>query len=592
MHIDELRDTYLRFFKEKGHAIIPSASLLPEHDPTVLFTTAGMHPLVPYLLGQKHPMGKRLANCQKCIRTTDIEEVGDPTHLTFFEMLGNWSLGDYWKEEAIRWSYEFLTSDEWLGLDPDRLSVTLFAGDDDAPRDEESAEIWREMGVPDERVYFLPKNDNWWGPAGTTGPCGPCTEMFIEVDEVPKCGPDCKPGCNCGRYFEIWNDVFMEYNKEQDGSYSKLKQRNVDTGMGVERTAAMLQGVSTVYHLENFTPIVNRIRELSQRELDESDKHEIRLVADHVKAATMIMADDGRITPSNTEQGYVVRRLLRRAILSADRLELRPGFMEEIAQMVIDVYKDVYEEVERNHDFIMQNLKREEKKFKRTLRRALRKLERILDDTGDITGEDAFLLFTSYGLPIEITREIAQERGLKIDMDEFREEFEHHREISRAKSQGKFKGGLADHSEEITRLHTATHLLQEALRRVLGENVKQMGSNITKERLRFDFSFNRKLTPEEIEAVENLVNDVIGNDLKVKREFMSYDEAIKKGALAFFKENYGDDVSVYSVGDFSMELCGGPHVDHTGVLGRFKIKKQENIGAGVMRIRAILEQDD
>ncbi len=589
MRIDELREKYLEFFKQKEHAIIPSASLIPEHDPTVLFTTAGMHPLVPYLLGQKHPMGRRLANCQKCIRTTDIEEVGDPSHLTFFEMLGNWSLGDYWKEETIRWSFEFMTSEEWLGLDPQKLSVTLFAGDDDAPRDEESARIWKEMGVPEERIYFLPKKDNWWGPAGITGPCGPCTEMFMEVDDVPKCGPKCMPGCNCGHYFEIWNDVFMEYNKEQDGSYSKLEQRNVDTGMGVERTAAMLQGVSTVYELENFTPIVDKIKDLSQRELDESDEHEVRVVADHVKAATMIMADDRRIAPSNTEHGYVVRRLLRRAILSADRLELGQGFMEDIAQMVIDVYKDIYEEVERNREFVMENLRREEKKFKRTLRRALRKLERVLDDTGDITGEDAFLLFTSYGLPIEITREIAQERGLKIDMDEFREEFEHHREVSRAESQGKFKGGLADHSEAITKLHTATHLLQEALRRVLGNTVKQMGSNITKERLRFDFSFNRKLTPEEIESVEKLVNDVIERDLKVKQQFMSYDEAIERGALAFFKENYGDEVSVYSVGDFSMELCGGPHVDHTGVLARFKIKKQENIGSGVMRIRAVLE---
>ncbi len=589
MRIDELREKYLQFFKQKEHAIIPSASLVPEHDPTVLFTTAGMHPLVPYLLGQKHPMGRRLANCQKCIRTTDIEEVSDPSHLTFFEMLGNWSLGDYWKEETIRWSFEFLTSKEWLGLDPQRLSVTLFAGDKDAPRDEESARIWKEMGIPEERIYFLPKKDNWWGPAGITGPCGPCTEMFMEVDNVPKCGPECMPGCNCGHYFEIWNDVFMEYNKEQDGSYSKLEQRNVDTGMGVERTAAMLQGVSTVYELENFTPIVDKTKNLSQRDLNESDKHEVRVVADHVKAATMIMADDRKIAPSNTEHGYVVRRLLRRAILSADRLELRRGFMEDIAQMVIDVYRDVYEEVERNRGFVMENLRREEKKFKRTLRRALRKLERILDDTGDITGEDAFLLFTSYGLPIEITREIAQERGLKIDMDEFREEFEHHREVSRAESQGKFKGGLADHSEAITKLHTATHLLQEALRRVLGNTVKQMGSNITKERLRFDFSFNRKLTPDEIESVEKLVNDVIERDMKVKHEFMSYDEAIERGALAFFKENYGDEVSVYSVGDFSMELCGGPHVDHTAVLGRFKIKKQENIGSGIMRIRAVLE---
>ena len=593
MRINELRKKYLEFFRQRGHAIIPSASLLPENDPTVLFTTAGMHPLVPFLLGEPHPKGKRLTNCQKCIRTTDIDDVGDTTHLTFFEMLGNWSLGDYWKKEAITWSFEFLTSKEWLGFNPEKLSVTVFAGDDDAPRDTESAEIWKSLGVPEERIYYLPKKDNWWGPAGTTGPCGPCTEMFIEVDEIPKCGPDCKPGCNCGHYVEVWNDVFMEYNKREDGTYEPLKQRNVDTGMGVERTAAMLQRVPTVYDTENFKPLIDKIKELSPKEeFTEKDEVLCRIIADHTKAAVMIMADDRRISPSNVEQGYVVRRLLRKAIPSAEKLGIESGFLPTLADIVIEMYKDVYDETERNRDFVMQNLIDEERKFRKTLSKAMKRLQRIIDSTGTVTGKDAFFLFTSFGLPLEITREIAEERGLKINMDEFRREFEHHREISRTATQGKFKGGLADHSEEITKLHTATHLLQAALRHVLGESVRQMGSNITRERLRFDFTFPRKLTPEEIKQVEDLVNDAIKRDLKVKREVMPYEEAIASGALAFFRDTYGDEVSVYSVGDFSREVCRGPHVDRTGVLGHFRIMKQKKIGAGLIRIKAILEPEE
>ncbi|MCF2137365.1 MAG: alanine--tRNA ligase [Candidatus Thorarchaeota archaeon] len=590
MKINELRKKYLEFFKQRGHAIIPSASLLPENDPTVLFTTAGMHPLVPFLLGEPHPKGKRLANCQKCIRTTDIDSVGDTTHLTFFEMLGNWSLGDYWKKEAISWSFEFLTSKEWLGLDAKKLSVTVFTGDDDAPRDTESAEIWESVGIPKERIYYLPKEDNWWGPAGTTGPCGPCTEMFIEVDDIPKCGPDCRPGCSCGHYVEVWNDVFMEYNKREDGKYEPLKQRNVDTGMGVERTAAMLQGVSTVYDTESFIPLIKKIKSLSPIEqFSEEDNIRCRVIADHVKSAVMIMADDRRISPSNVEQGYVVRRLLRKAILSAEKLNITSGVLQELAEVVIQMYKDVYEETERNREFIMKNLADEERKFRNSLKKAMRKLQRVIDETSTVTGKDAFLLFTSYGLPLEITREMAEEKGIKIDMEEFRQEFEHHREKSRTATQGKFKGGLADHSEEITKLHSATHLLQEALRRVLGESVRQMGSNITKERLRFDFTFPRKLTPEEVQQVEDLVNDAIKQDLEVKREFMKYEDAIASGALAFFKETYGDEVSVYSMGDFSKEVCGGPHVQRTGELGHFKIIKQKKIGAGLIRIKAILE---
>ena len=592
LKLDKLRALYLKFFKEKKHAIIGSASLIPENDPTVLFTTAGMHPLVPYLLGQPHPQGKRLANCQKCIRTTDIDDVGDTTHLTFFEMLGNWSLGDYWKEEAISWSYEFLTSKKWLGFDPSKLYVTVFAGDDDAPRDSESAEIWKRVGIPEERIYYLPKEDNWWGPAGATGPCGPCTEMFIEIDEIPRCSDECRPGCSCGHFVEVWNDVFMDRSKKEDGTYSKLEQRNVDTGMGAERTVAMLQGVPTVFDIEAFTVLLDKIRELSPREeFSEEDERLARIIADHVRSAIMIMSDDRHVAPSNVEQGYIVRRLLRKAIHSADRLDIGRGFMLDLADIVIDSFKDVYDEVERNKDFVLANLTSEEEKFRRTLAKALRKFDRIFNEKGTVTGKDAFLLFTSFGLPLEMTRELAEERGVSIDMDEFRKQFEHHREISRTATEGKFKGGLADHSEEITKLHTATHLLQAALRKVLGDSVSQNGSNITKERLRFDFTFPRKMTPEEIDEVEKLVNEVIKKDLPVERRVMPYDEAIEAGALAFFKENYGDEVSVYSVGDFSMELCGGPHVERTGVLGKFRITKQKKIGAGLLRVRAILEEE-
>jgi len=582
---------YLKYFKDRGHSVIASASLIPEDDPSVLFTSAGMHPLVPYLLGQKHPEGTRLTNVQKCIRTTDIEDVGDTTHLTFFEMLGNWSLGDYWKDQAITWSYEFLTSKKYLGFDPDKLSVTVFVGDEDSPRDDEAANAWRSVGIPDERIYFLTKEDNWWI-AGNSGPCGPCTEMFIEVEEIPKCSPDCRPGCNCGHFVEVWNDVFMMYNKSEDGKYTLLKQRSIDTGMGVERTAAMLQGVPSVFDTEAFVPLLEKIRELSPlEEFTEEEETQMRIIADHVRSAVMIMADDRQISPSNVEQGYIVRRLLRKAIHSADRLNIGKGFMIVLTDIVVNMFKDLYKEVERNREFIVKNLTAEEEKFGKTLKKALRRFEKIFEETGTITGGDAFLLFTSFGLPLEMTRDLAEERGIVIDMKEFTKQFEEHREISRTATQGKFKGGLADHSEAITNLHTATHLLQAALRKVLGSEVTQNGSNITSERLRFDFTFSRKLTPEEVEKVEKMVNDIVTKDLSVKQTFMKYDDAIANGALAFFKENYGEEVSVYSVGDFSMELCGGPHAKTTGKLGTFKITKQEKIGAGIVRIRAILDYD-
>ncbi|MHA1902893.1 MAG: alanine--tRNA ligase [Candidatus Thorarchaeota archaeon] len=590
MLASELRKKYLKFFKEKGHKAIPSASLIPEDDPTVLFTSAGMHPLVPYLLGQPHPQGNRIVNAQKCVRTTDIDEVGDTTHLTFLEMLGNWSLNDYWKKEAITWSYEFLTSKKWLGFDPDELSVTVFAGDEDAERDEESAEIWKSLGIPEERIYYLGKEYNWWGPAGATGPCGPDTEMFIEVDDVPRCGPDCGPDCSCGHFVEIWNDVFMYYNLTPEGKYELMERRNIDTGMGLERTIAMLQGKPSVYDTELFQPLIDHLKTLSDREqFSEDETPIVRVIVDHVKAAVMIMADDRKVAPSNVEHGYIVRRLLRKAIHNASKLGIKAGFMKELADIVIDMYKDVYDEVERNRDFIHKNLIDEDSKFRKTLTKALRKLDRILTETGTITGEDAFLLFTSFGLPVEMTREIAVENGIEVDMDKFQAQFEHHRDISRTATQGKFKGGLADHTEEITKLHTATHLLQSALRKVLGDEVTQNGSNITRERLRFDFTFSRKLTPEEIKKVEEMVNSAIAQNLEVTQSFMPYNEAMEKGALAFFKEAYEDTVSVYSVGDFSMELCGGPHVERVGTLGKFKIAKQKKIGAGIVRIRATLD---
>jgi alanyl-tRNA synthetase len=588
MQANELRKMYLKYFKERGHSVIASASLFPVDDPTVLFTSAGMQPLVPYLLGQPHPEGKRLTNVQKCIRTTDIEGVGDTTHLTFFEMLGNWSLGDYWKKEAITWSYELLTSKKYLGFDAEKLSVTIFAGDDDSPRDDEAAEAWRGVGIPDERIYFLSKEDNWWI-VGNTGPCGPCTEMFIEVDEIPKCGPNCRPGCDCGHFVEVWNDVFLQFDRKEDGTYQPLDMNSIDTGMGVERTLAMIQGVPTVFDTEIFIPLINHIKELANKqEFTEDDERLIRIIVDHVRSAVMIMADDRKIGPSNVEQGYIIRRLLRKAIHSADRLGIGKGFMNSLADIVIDMFKDIYKEVQRNREFVLESLTAEEAKFRKTLRKAVRRFEKIYDEKGTITGEDAFLLFTSFGLPLEMTRELAEEKGIEIDVNEFKKQFEEHQEKSRTATQGKFKGGLADHSEKIVKLHTATHLLQEALRRVLGDEVTQNGSNITEERLRFDFTFSRKLTPEEIEDVEKMVNDIISQNLEVTQEFLPYDEAIKRGALAFFKENYGEIVSVYSVGDFSMELCGGPHVKRTGTLGKFKIKKQKKIGAGIVRIRAIV----
>ena len=593
MNAKELRERYIRFFEERGHRRIPSAPLLPENDPTVLFTTAGMHPLVPFLLGEPHPQGQRLVNFQRCIRTNDIDEVGDLSHLTFFEMLGNWSLGDYFKEQSIRWSYEFLTSE--LGIDPARLAVTVFTGDSDAPRDELSAGVWRNLGIPEERIFFLPKADNWWGPAGITGPCGPDSEIFYDTG-----APDhesCRPGCSCGKWLEIWNNVFMEYNKNADGTYSKLKQQNVDTGMGVERTVAVLQGAGDVFTIETLRPLVQAVEELTGdsgnvRVRYEDNPAPFRIVADHVRSATFAIADGAM--PSNVEAGYVVRRMIRRAVRTARMLGIRENFTAGLSLKVIEIFRDVYPHLNDRVEEIAAAMEREESKFKETLERGLKEVERVFNrarEAGqtEVGGAEAFDLFETYGFPLSLTVELAKEQGLTVDEAGFDAAYRAHREQSRQALEQRYKGGLADHSESTTRLHTAAHLLQAALRRVLGEGVRQMGSNITADRLRFDFSHPQRLTEEQLAAVERMVNEQIERDLPVSMRVTTLDEALKDGALAFFGDKYGDQVKVYAIGDFSMEVCGGPHVSRTAELGRFKIAKQEAVGQGVRRIRGVLE---
>ncbi len=585
----ELRRAYIDFFRARGHAEIRSAPLIPEHDPTVLFTTAGMHPLVPFLLGQPHPLGKRLVDVQKCMRTDDIDDVGDRTHLTFFEMLGNWSLGDYFKREAITWSYEFLT--QVLEIPPERLYVSCFAGDADAPRDEESAAIWRSLGIPPERIYFFGKEFNWWGPAGKTGPCGPDTEMFVFTGGPCTEGRDgeCDPSCSCGRYVEVWNDVFMEYNKTEAGTYEPLSQRNVDTGMGLERTLAVLHGYDDVFRTDLFMPIIEQLEALSGRRYEDEDRRAMRIVADHVRAATFIIADG--VLPSNVEQGYILRRILRRAMRFARMLGIDHSVLPDLATLVAQRYGEAYPELLQRRDTIAHEIALEEGRFLQALQRGEREFERLLSRLKDrqISGRDAFYLYETYGFPLELTAEMARERGLTVDQAGFQEAYTRHQELSRAGAELKFAGGLADHTEETTKLHTATHLLHAALRLVLGEHVHQAGSNITAERLRFDFTHPEKLTDEQLARVEELVNQAIAADYPVCVDEMSLEEAQARGALAFFGERYGDRVRVYSIADFSMEVCGGPHVERTGQLGHFKIQKQEAVGRGLRRIRAVLE---
>jgi alanyl-tRNA synthetase len=578
---------FLEFFKEKGHKVIANASLVPENDPTALFTSAGMHPLVPYLLGQPHPSGKRLVNVQKCLRTSDIDKVGDSFHLSFFEMLGNWSLGDYFKDKSIPWSYEFLTSREWLNIDKDRLYVTVFAGDDKVPRDTESARIWEELGVPKSRIFYLPREDNWWGPIGSTGPCGPDTEMFYDTGKEP-CGSGCRPGCFCGKYDEIWNNVFMEYNRTPDGKYELLEQKNVDTGMGVERTIAVLQGKDNVYETEIFAPLIEKIKEQAAIEAIPANLlRSVRVICDHSRAATFILAEG--IVPLNVEQGYVLRRLIRGAIRHGRLLGIEEEFLSGLAQVVIEEYSRDYPHLKSNEEFIVSELEKEYRRFNNTLVRGLNRFNRMASEKKEIDGEDAFLLYQSFGFPIEMTKELGRENGIPVDADGFKEEFGKHQQVSRASADKRFGSGLADTAEATVKLHTATHLLNEALRRVLGREIYQKGSNITQERLRFDFNFDRKLTEEEIGKVEDLVNLQIKRALPVRRIETTLHEAKRMGSQAVFEQKYGEKVSVYSIGDFSTELCSGPHVENTRELGRFRIVKEGGISAGVRRIRAVLE---
>ncbi|MBR4634957.1 MAG: alanine--tRNA ligase [Clostridia bacterium] len=590
----ELRRLFLQFFGEKGHAVIPSSSLIPENDPTALFTMAGMHPLVPYLLGAKHPAGSRLCDVQKCVRTGDIDEVGDSSHCTFFEMLGNWSLGDYFKHDAIAWSWEFLTDEKWLGIPKDKLYFTCFAGEEGLPRDTEAHDRWVEMGVDPSHIFYLGREHNWWGPAGQTGPCGPDTEMFIDTGKEP-CGEDCFPGCHCGKYLEIWNDVFMQYNKTADGRYEPLAQKNVDTGMGLERTVATLQGVESVYDTDAFSLILAKIAELSGKNYRDEPAvtKAFRIIADHMRTAAFMLGDQRGVVPSNVDQGYILRRIIRRALRYAMQLGMPEMSLSKVAEAVVATYGDIYPELSEHRELIVSELDKEEQKFQKTLRQGTKEFERIKNSfpDGRIDGVTAFHLFDTFGFPIDFTRELASENGLTVDIEGYEKAFAEHQAKSRAGAEQKFKGGLADHSETTTKLHSATHLLQAALRSVLHDDtISQKGSNITPERLRFDFSFGRKVTPEELAEVEKFVNDAIKADVPITCEEMPYEEAKARGAIGLF--TYGDVVKVYTMGDYSCEMCGGPHATHTGELGTFKIKKEEASSAGVRRIKAVLIPND
>ena len=630
MTANELRQKYLDFFREKRHTIIPSASLIPENDPTVLFTTAGMHPLVPYLLGEKHPGGRRLADAQKCIRTSDIDKVGDAAHHTFFEMLGNWSLGDYFKKEAIEWSWEFLTSPEWLGLDKNRLAVSVFAGDSDAPFDKEAFDIWRGIGMPEKRIAKLPKKNNWWGPAGETGPCGPDSEIFYWVGDtaqVPESFND-----DNDLWVEIWNDVFMQFNKSIDGKYEKLSQQNVDTGMGLERVLAVINGLNDNYKTELFWPMIQKIEELSGKQYGGTEEitRAMRIIADHIKAITFLLSEG--LESSNTERGYVLRRLIRRAVRYGKQLGINEIFTFKVVSVAIEIYRDVYPELHNGRAFIDDQLMREEEKFRKTLETGLRELSKMKPRLMPIplsslsvksgsaphglNGDDLFNLYSTYGFPVEMSieeikilyKEFNTEKGVGIAelpednekrfLDEFHKALKKHQEISRTASAGMFKGGLADNSEQTAKYHTATHLLLTALRQVLDENISQKGSNITAEKLRFDFSHSEKMNEEQKKKIEELVNGAIQKNLPVVCEEMSFDEAKEKNATGVFEHKYGELVKVYTIGisstssesPFSREICGGPHASSTGVLGRFKIIKEEAVSAGVRRIKAVLEQ--
>ena len=584
MKAEELRKMYVEFFCERGHKEVASASLLPENDPTVLFTTAGMHPFVPYLLGEKHPQGNRLVDIQKCIRTGDIDEVGDDTHLTFFEMLGNWSFGDYFKHESINMSYEFLVTK--LNIPKEKLAVTVFEGDEIAPRDEESASIWIENGLSKSQIFYSGREDNWWGPAGQTGPCGPDTEIFYDMGKN-KCSPNCGPSCNCGKYVEIWNNVFMQYNKQMDGSYIELAQKNVDTGMGLERILTIFNGYTNVYETELFAPVMTRLDEIiKDRKMPLREK---RIVCEHIRAISFILGDDKHIVPSNTEQGYILRRLIRRIIRFLKKNNINENILCELSGLIIKQYSYIYKELARNKSFILEQIEKEYVLFSKTLDLGLKKAEGYFSNLKENDGEIAFKLYDTFGFPIEFTTELAMEKGLLVDIEGYNKKFAEHQEKSRQGAEGKFKGGLADHSEQTTKLHTATHLLNGALRAVLGENVYQRGSNITAERLRFDFSFERKVSKEELEEISRIVNKAINDNVEIFCEEMSVGDAHESGAIGVFDKKYDEKVKVYIIPGYSKEICGGPHVKNTVELGKFTIIKEEASSAGVRRIKAVIE---
>ena len=580
----EIRNKYLNFFKRHGHNVIPSAPLIPENDPSVLFTTAGMQPLVPYLLGEPHPAGTRLTDYQKCVRTNDIDEVGDNRHLTYFEMLGNWSLGDYFKEESIQMSYDFLTKE--LGIPVEKLSVTCFAGDEDCARDEVTASCWKKAGIPEERIYYFGKDDNWWI-AGETGPCGPDTEMFYDTGK-PKCSPECNPSCGCGKYVEIWNNVFMEFYKDENCKYSKLKQHNVDTGLGLERMTMLLEGKETPFETELFAPIMDKLVELQKVDNIASR----RIVAEHLRSSMMIICDGGR--PSNVDRGYILRRLIRRMVRHMNKLQISLDELSTLIDINVENLKEMYPALEANKETIKNVILEEKDKFVKTLEKGEKEFAKEVGQVKEqgeniVPGKVVFRLYDTYGFPPEVTEELAAESGMSIDKKEFEKLFKEHQEKSRAGSEQKFKGGLASTGEMETKYHTATHLLNAALKQVLGSHVHQRGSNITAERMRFDFSHPAKMTDEEKQKTEDLVNEWITEAIPVEHLEMKKDDAIKMGAEAMFIEKYGDIVSVYKIGDKSIELCGGPHVSNTSELGHFKIKKEEACSAGVRRIKAILD---
>ncbi|WP_273319355.1 alanine--tRNA ligase [Vallitalea guaymasensis] len=591
MTANELRKLYVSYYKERGHQLAAAASLVPENDASVLYTTAGMQPLVPYLLGKEHPLGKRLVNVQRCVRTGDIEEVGDDYHLTVFEMLGNWSLGDYFKKEAITMSFEFLI--EKLNIPVSSLAVTVYKGNDKVPYDTEATQTWLELGLSKEQIFCYGDDENWWGPAGETGPCGPDSEMFY-VNDLPDCSEKCGPACSCGKYVELGNNVFMTYNKDKDGNLTELKQKNVDVGLGFERLLILANNLQNVYETDLFVPLINKLEEISEVSYDKINEKTYRIICEHTRAAVFILADPKNIVPSNSEQGYILRRLIRRTIRMIHKLGVKKNILPELAREVIEIYGEPYPEVKLCRETIIEELKKEYDKFNKTLHSGLKMANKYFGklQAGEcLNGQQAFKLYDTYGFPIEFTLELAGEKEIIVDVEGFKAKFEEHQEKSRSGAAGKFKGGLAEHNRNSVRLHTATHLLNSALRQVLGDSVFQRGSHINSERLRFDFSFHRKLSEEEIGQVESIVNKAIKENLDVNCMEMNVEDAKESGAIGIFESKYGDVVKVYAISGYSLEICGGPHVSNTAELGYFKIIKEQSSSSGVRRIKAIVDLD-